>query len=291
MDGSDKIKAALKRIEEGLETINTNEDWLKYLVFQSRFYQYSPGNTILIYMQNPQATYVMGYRAWNRLGRHVKKGSKGLAILAPCIKKVEVFKEPKDKMEYRDEEGEKEVRKVLSGFKIAYLYDISQTEGSDEELPVLVKGLTGNTDSEKDIYERLLSVISREFVVIEVVGTASKGSYNLETHVITIRSDLEYLQRIKTLIHELAHAYHFIMEPDKEMPRNKRELIAESTAYVVSEWLGLNVSAYSFSYIQSWLKDKKELKQIADTVQKIAHKIINMLAESDDSAFFKESEE
>ena len=194
-------------------------------------------------------------------------------------------------MEYRDEEGEKEVRKVLSGFKIAYLYDISQTEGSDEELPVLVKGLTGNTDSEKDIYERLLSVISREFVVIEVVGTASKGSYNLETHVITIRSDLEYLQRIKTLIHELAHAYHFIMEPDKEMPRNKRELIAESTAYVVSEWLGLNVSAYSFSYIQSWLKDKKELKQIADTVQKIAHKIINMLAESDDSAFFKESEE
>lgn len=291
MSGSDKIKAALKRIEEGLATINTNEDWLKYLVFQSRFYQYSLGNTILIYMQNPEATYVMGYKAWNGLGRRVKKGSKGLAVLAPCFKKVEVFKEPKDKMEYRDEEGEKEVRKVLSGFKIAYLYDISQTEGSDEELPILVKGLTGNTDSEKDIYERILSVISREFVVNEVVGTASKGSYNLETHVITIRSDLEYLQRIKTLIHELAHAYHFVMEPDKKIPRNKRELIAESTAFVVSEWLGLDVSSYSFSYIQSWLKDKKELKQIADTVQKIAHKIINMLAESDDSAFFTESEE
>lgn len=291
MSGSDKIKAALKRIEEGLANINTNEDWLKYLVFQSRFYQYSLGNTILIYMQNPQATYVMGYKAWTRLGRHVKKGSTALAILAPCIKKVEVFKDPKDKMEYRDEEGEKEVRKVLSGFKIAYLYDISQTEGSDEELPILVKGLTGNTDSEKDIYERLLRAISREFVVNEVVGTASKGSYNLETHVITIRSDLEYLQRIKTLIHELAHAYHFVIEPDNEMPRNKRELIAESTAFVVSEWLGLDVSSYSFSYIQSWLKDKKELKQIADTVQKIAHKIINMLAESDDSAFFTESEE
>lgn len=109
--------------------------------------------------------------------------------------------------------------------------------------------------------------------------------------MIAIRSDLEYLQRIKTLIHELAHAYHFVIEPDNEMPRNKRELIAESTAFVVSEWLGLDVSSYSFSYIQSWLKDKKELKQIADTVQKIAHKIINMLAESDDSAFFTESEE
>lgn len=291
MSGSDKIKAALKRIEEGLATINTNEDWLKYLVFQSRFYQYSLGNTILIYMQNPEATYVMGYKAWNKLGRYVKKGSKGLAILAPCIKKIEVFKEPKDKMEYRDEEGEKEIRRVLSGFRVTYLYDISQTEGSDEALPVLVKGLSGNTNSEKDIYERLLSAVSREFVVNEVVGTASKGSYNLETHVIAIRSDLEYLQRIKTLIHELAHAYHFVIEPDNEMPRNKRELIAESTAFVVSEWLGLDVSSYSFSYIQSWLKDKKELKQIADTVQKIAHKIINMLAESDDSAFFTESEE
>ncbi len=291
MSGSDKIKAALKRIEEGLEAINTNEDWLKYLVFQSRFYQYSLGNTILIYMQNPEATYVMGYKAWNKLGRYVKKGSKGLAILAPCIKKMEVFKEPKDKMEYRDEEGEKEIRRVLSGFRVTYLYDISQTEGSDEAIPVLVKGLSGNTNSEKDIYERLLNAVSREFVVNEVVGTASKGSYNLETHVIAIRSDLEYLQRIKTLIHELAHAYHFVIEPDNEMPRNKRELIAESTAFVVSEWLGLDVSSYSFSYIQSWLKDKKELKQIADTVQKIAHKIINMLAESDDSAFFTESEE
>ena len=291
MGGSDKIKAALKRIEEGLDAINTNEDWLKYLVFQSRFYQYSLGNTILIYMQNPEATYVMGYKAWNKLGRYVKKGSKGLAILAPRIKKIEVFKEPQDIMEYHDKEGEKEIRKVLSGFRVTYLYDISQTEGSDEFVPVLVKGLTDNTETEKEIYEKLLEAVSKEFVVNEVTGTASKGSYNIETNVISIRSDMGYLQRIKTLLHELAHAYHFVIEPDNDMPRNKRELIAESTAFIVSEWIGLDVSSYSFSYIQSWLKDKKELKQIADTVQKIAHKIINMLAESDDSAFFTESEE
>ena len=291
MGGSDKIKAALKRIEEGLDAINTNEDWLKYLVFQSRFYQYSLGNTILIYMQNPEATYVMGYKAWNKLGRYVKKGSKGLVILAPCIKKIEVFKEPQDIMEYHDKEGEKEIRKVLSGFRVTYLYDISQTEGSDEFVPVLVKGLTGNTETEKEIYEKLLEAVSKEFVVNEVTGTASKGSYNIETNIISIRSDMGYLQRIKTLLHELAHAYHFVIEPDNDMPRNKRELIAESTAFIVSEWIGLDVSSYSFSYIQSWLKDKKELKQIADTVQKIAHKIINMLAESDDSAFFTESEE
>ena len=69
----DKIKAALERIDQGLATINTNEDWLRYLSFQSLFYNYSFGNTILIYSQNPQATYVRGYKAWNQLGRYVKR--------------------------------------------------------------------------------------------------------------------------------------------------------------------------------------------------------------------------
>ena len=293
MSNADKIKAALERIEQGLETINTDEDWLKFLRFQSLFYQYSFGNTMMIFLQNPEATYVMGYKAWNKLGRYVKRGSKGLAILAPCIKKVEVFKEPENKSEYHDQEGEKETKKVLSGFRIAYVYDIADTDGSDEMLPVLVKGLSGNSDTEKEIYDHLYSVLSKEFTIQEVSGTASKGSYNLESKIISIRSDLEYLQRIKTLLHETAHAYDFKMNPEEDIPRNRRELIAESVAFVVSMRLGLDTSSYSMSYIQSWLKDKDELKIIADTVQKISYRIINLLAESDDPAFInlRESEE
>lgn len=293
MSNADKIKAALERIEQGLATINTDEDWLKFLRFQSLFYQYSFGNTMMIFLQNPEATYVMGYKAWNKLGRYVRKGSKGLAILAPCIKKVEVFKEPENKSEYHDQEGEKETKKVLSGFRIAYVYDIADTDGSDEMLPVLVKGLSGNSDTEKEIYDHLYSVLSKEFTIQEVSGTASKGSYNLESKIISIRSDLEYLQRIKTLLHETAHAYDFKMNPEEDIPRNRRELIAESVAMVVSMRLGLDTSSYSLSYIQSWLKNKEELKTIADTVQKVSYKIINMLAESDDSAFsnLKESED
>ena len=286
MNNAEKIKAALNRIEEGLATINTNEDWLKFLKFQSLFYRYSYGNTILIFLQNPEASYVMGYKSWNKLGRYVRKGSKGLAILAPCIKKVEVFKEPENKSEYHDQKGEKETKKVISGFRIAYVYDIADTDGSDEMLPVLVKGLSGNSESEREIFIRLMKVISKEFVVKEITGTASKGSYNLETGIITVRSDLEYLQRIKTLLHETAHAYDFIMNPEEDIPRNRREILAESVAFVVSMRLGLDTSSYSMSYIQSWLKEKEELKAIADTVQKVSYKIITMLAESDDSAFF-----
>ena len=291
MSNADKIKAALERIEKGLATINTDEDWLKFLRFQSLFYQYSFGNTMMIFLQNPEATYVMGYKAWNKLGRYVRKGSKGLAILAPCIRKIEVFKEPENKSEYHDQEGEKETKKVLCGFRIAYVYDIADTDGSDEMLPVLVKGLSGNSDTEKEIYDRLYSVLSKEFTIQEVSGTASKGSYNLESKIISIRSDLEYLQRIKTLLHETAHAYDFKMNPEEDIPRNRRELIAESVAFVVSMRLGLDTSAYSMSYIKSWLKEKEELKAIADTVQKVSYKIITMLAESDDSAFFELKEE
>jgi len=99
--------------------------------------------------------------------------------------------------------------------------------------------------------------------------------------------------RIKTLLHETAHAYDFAMNPDDDIPRNRRELIAESVAFVVSMRLGLDTSSYSMGYIQSWLKDKDELKIIADTVQKVSYKIIATLAESEGSAFsdLRESEE
>ena len=252
----EKIQAALNRIEEGLDTINTDEDWLHFLAFQSLFYNYSFRNAMLIYLQNPEASYVKGFKAWNELGRYVKKGAKGLAILAPCYRKVEDFKEPENKSEYQDSEGEKVIKRVISGFKVTYVYDIADTDGSDEYLPVLVKGLAGNSEQEQEIYEKLKAFISTEHSVQEVTGTASKGSYNLATGVISVRSDVEYLQKIKTILHEFAHAIDFAMHPEEDISRNRRELIAESVAYVVSMRLGLDTSRYSISYIKSWLKDK-----------------------------------
>ena len=111
----EKIKTALNRIEDSLQAINTDKDWINFLCFQAQFYNYSFGNAMLIFSQNPNATYVKGYKAWNQLGRYVKKGSKGLAILAPCIRKVEVFKESENKNLYHDEEAEKEIEQKLKG--------------------------------------------------------------------------------------------------------------------------------------------------------------------------------
>ena len=291
MSNADKIKTALEEIDTGLATINTNEDWIHFLYFQAQFYNYSFGNAMLIFMQRPDATYVKGYKAWNQIGRHVVKGAKGIGILCPCIRKIEVIKEPLDTNVYNDKEAEKEIKKVISGFRMGYVYDLSDTAGDDSQLPVLVTGLLSSTDEEKALYESLISYVSKEYCVQECDCGSSKGSYNLETHVISINNKIEYRQKIKTLLHEYSHALDFKMHPDDDIPRNKRELIAESTAFVVCLRLGVDTSSYSFSYLKSWLKEPDELKEIADSVQKISYEIINGLAGSSDSAFLNLKEE
>ena len=275
----EKISAALDRIEEGLATINTDMDWLQFLYFQSRFYNYSFGNTMLIYLQNPQARYVKGFRAWNELARYVKRGSKGISILAPCFKKAKDNADAEDKADHEAVDDTKRA-KVISGFRIAYVYDISDTDGADEFLPVLVRGLSGNGVTEKELYDRLLEIISAEYKVTEVTGTASKGSYSLETGIISVNTDYDYMQRIKTLLHEYAHALDFKMHPEMDISRNRRELIAESVAFVVASCLEIDTGAYSISYIKTWLKDTDELKVVAETVQKISNEMINKLSES-----------
>lgn len=277
----EKIKAALEQIEKGIAAIDTDKDWLQFLTFQSRFYSYSIGNTMLIYKQNPDASFVKGYRAWNDLGRYVKKGSKGIAILAPCVRKAKDDDKLADRTVCKRDTEEKD-KKVVAGFRIAYVYDIADTAGSDEFLPVLVKGLAGNSDRERVIYEKLRDIISQEHLVLEVTGTVPKGSYNIETGIISINTDYDYLQRIKTLLHECAHAVDFTMNPGEDIKKNVRELIAESVAFVVMQYMRFDTSAYSIGYIKSWMKDAEELKNVAATVQKIACWIIDKLLEAMD---------
>lgn len=277
----EKIKAAFEQIEKGIAAIDTDKDWLQFLTFQSRFYSYSVGNTMLIYQQNPQASFVKGYRAWNDLARYVKKGSKGIAILAPCVRKAKSEDDIVDRLNCKNDADEKD-KKVVTGFRIAYVYDIADTDGSDEFLPVLVKGVSGNSDRERTIYEELRDIASQEHLVLEVSGTVPKGSYNIETGIISINTDYDYLQRIKTLLHEYAHAVDFTMNPAEDIKKNVRELVAESVAFVVMQYLGFDTSAYSIGYIKSWLKDAEELKNVAVTVQKIACRIIDKLSEDMD---------
>ena len=93
------------------------------------------------------------------------------------------------------------------------------------------------------------------------------------------------VNQLNALLHEYAHCIDFGMHPEKEISRNRRELVAESAAYVVSLHLGIDTSAYSLGYLKTWMAEKDELKKVADTVQKVAAQIIDELAGSDDPAF------
>lgn len=123
MSNADKIKTALEVIDTGLATINTNEDWIHFLSFQAQFYNYSFGNAMLIYTQRPDATYVKGCKAWNKICHHVVNGAKGIGILCPCTRKIEVIKEPTDTNVYNDKEAEKEIKEVISGFRMGYVFE------------------------------------------------------------------------------------------------------------------------------------------------------------------------
>ena len=145
-------------------------------------------------------------------------------------------------------------------------------------------------EGEKELYEQLKIIISKEYEVKEVLGMIEKGSYNLKTGVICVKAEMEYLYKIKTLLHEYAHAIDFTIHPELEIRRNQREVVAESVAFLVSLRLGLDTSRESISYIKSWLNHEDELYQIIDMVREIALMVISYLENSSEFTFYIDKE-
>jgi hypothetical protein len=262
-----KVREALQKIEEGVTELLNSEKWRKYLEFQANFHQYSWGNCILILLQFPKATCVAGIKTWNKLGRYVKKGEKGIAIVAPCYKKEKV----------KTEEGEEKEVMVLTGFRTVYVFDISQTEGKplpDVKLARIIQG-------ETHLYLLLKQVCPfrvEEKEDLGVNGCFSRG-------MIKIRKDLPTAQKTKTLIHEWAHG---IMHGDfvARFERQQIELEAESVAFSVCHVLGLDTSEYTFGYLAGWGGEDavKLLKESADRIQKATHQILSVIEATNQSS-------
>ncbi len=144
-----------------------------------------------------------------------------------------------------------------------------------------------------EIYSHIQSAISESFVIKELSGIPYKGSYNLESETITIKSELDEMLKMRTLLHETAHALDFTTAPTVNMPRNQHELIAESSAYIVLLKLGFDTAIYSVGYLKSWMTDKEELTAIINRIYEISYRIIMLLAKADASDFSitEESEE
>ncbi len=281
---TDRIKELTDKLEAGIKEVFTSGRYREYLSAMNKFHSYSYNNSLLILMQKPEASYVAGFKTWETLGRHVKKGEKGITILAPCpyksVNYVDVI-EPDTGQVKRDEQGNvMKERKEISraSFKAISIFDISQTEG--KPLPELVKELQGEIPDYKILMDSIRDVAPVP-IRFDVWNETKKGYYDLENQEIVIKSGMSDLQTIKTAIHETTHS---ILQKDKEHTKDSRtmEVEAESVAFICCQHLGLDTSDYSFGYLAGWSSNKElpELKASLQTIQKTAHGVIEQLAKA-----------
>lgn len=260
---SNKTAEIIQMMEQGVKDVFTSDRFKDYLSFCSRFYQYSFGNTILILMQMPKATYVAGYNSWLKMNRFVNKGEHGIRILAPCIKKSTVT----------DENGIESVIYSANYFRSVTVFDISQTSG--EDVPTICDELNGQIEDADDIVGKIASA-SDYPVEYGDTGTAYGYFSNLEKRIV-LKNGLADTQRIKTLTHEVAHSLLWEKDEEQKADRADREIEAEATAYIVCSRLGIDTSSYSFEYIASWSHDQdvKALKRLLGNIQSAAQTILD----------------
>lgn len=261
---SELTKKYIEELDQGIRSLFTSRKWQDYLIFLSRFHAYSVNNTLAIYVQRPDASLVASFSDWRKRGRYVKRGEKGIQIIAPHTYKVE---DP--------DTGEE---KQFLGFHLAYCFDISQTDG--DELPESpCRTLDAVVDGYIQLRDALCAISPAPVTYAHIDGNAN-GYYELDECCIVVSDSLPEMQSIKTTIHEIAHAWLHSRGGDEEKVNQRtREVQAESVAYTVCRYLGLDTSDYSFGYIASWSKKQSldELKASIGAITRTADQIIKDL--------------
>lgn len=269
---NEKVKELFNKLEEGVKQVYDSENYKNMLTVMSKFHKYSANNCILILMQCPNATLVAGYKSWQtNFKRQVKKGEKAIQILAPSKRKY-----TKKETDEDGNETEKEIEYMA--FYPTNVFDISQTEG--EDLPTICNELKGDVDGFKNLFEGIKKATTANVSIGEVDGQA-KGYFSHKDNEIVVKEGMEQTQTIKTLIHEVAHSIlHCDGGEQENADKQTKEVQAESVAYIVANYLGIDTSDYSFGYVAGWSsgKEVKELKASLDVIQKTANKIISCVA-------------
>ena len=280
-----QLKEISERLEQGVKEIFTSERYTEYLNTMSKFHNYSFNNTLLITMQKPEATLVAGYQAWQKkFNRHVKRGEKGIQIIAPALirEKQEIEKiDPVTKEPVIGDDGQPEteiVEMVIPRFRVTTVFDVSQTEG--EPIAELeVPELTGSVQFYDTFMQALQNISPVPIRMMEIEGEA-KGYYHQTEKYIAIKEDMSNVQTMKTGVHEVSHALlhdREVMDAEGILKdRTTKEVEAESIAYIVCNHFGLDTSEYSFTYIASWCesRDMKALKASMDTIRKTSSEVI-----------------
>jgi len=287
-----KIKNLHTEIGAAVAALVADPAWRAMLDTAAKFHRYSLSNQLLIAAQAERRgfapTRVAGFHAWESLGRSVRKGERGLAILAPCSNKPAGDNDSPEAGGGGEQPATppESTRRVLRGFRVAHVFDLCQTDG--DELPdVLPELLTGGAP------DRLWDGLTEQ---IETAGyrvargdcpSGVNGVTDRLTRTVTVRADVDDAQAVKTLAHELAHigCGHLAPGYDYGGCRGQAEAEAESVACIVTAWAGLDTAAYTIPYLARWSGgDPAVVHAAAKTVTAVAHAVIDAVNPATDAA-------
>lgn len=281
----EKMKEITDRLETGISELFESERYKEYLTTLSKLHSYSATNTLLIYLQKPDAQMVAGMTTWNQLHRYINKGEHGICILAPCPYKKYVDAAVLDengnpKLDSDGKEILEKKKVIVDYYKPVYVYDISQTNGKPIETlqPVVL------ADSVSD-YEKIMSALTEIApcpVTFEKIESGANGYFSPGENRIAIKEGMPEALTVRCLIHEIGHSILHNLDADANgKDRQTKEVEAESVSFCVAQFLNIPTEEYSFPYIAGWSTGKKTevLKQSLDTVRTCANQLINQLSE------------
>lgn len=270
------VEDLLQELILNVDALTSSKQYRDYLKVATHFPTYSVHNLLLIFKQFPQATFVAGYATWKSFGRHVKKGEKGIKILAPITQTQTVI----------DEVTQLATKETTVGFRRVCVFDISQTEG--RPLPKIMKPKTlhGECDIYDEAKNRLETALGYHIQPAKLeAGATGKCSY--ESKTIYIHDTCDSRQAFKTMIHECAHVFlheklrlHTPTNDFEKLLASKqsiREMEAESVSYIVCSRMGIDCSEYSFPYIALWKKKESFLVQSLKRITNISLTMIQLL--------------
>ena len=270
MNSENIKKVTNQAIDQLVAALNQGrtETLTQYLAAIGRFHRYSLRNVMLIASQKPTATHVAGFHGWHKLGRFVKKGEKGILILAPIVRRKHE----------NAEQNETDESSTAVCFRAAYVFDISQTDGQD--LPEI-----GSVHGDPREYrDRLGKFIAEQGIAFEYSQDIAPARGTSAGGTITLLPGQSPAEEFGTLAHELAHEMMHRDERRKSTSKRIRETEAEAVAFVVCHAIGLETGLASQDYIQLYEGDAKLLTDSMAYIQKAATQILNSIGAEGTSA-------
>lgn len=279
-----KNKISYSKLLEGIQKVIERGDYIDFLKSVKKLKNnYSLRNSLLVYVQNPNATIVKGFCDWNKLGRGVKKNPKTIFIYTPIKTKISKTIEGQQNVNGKEEKERNEngTVEIIEGIKYrrVAVYDIGDTyiKKGNKRIPILDDTL--DSDTTKNLYNTLLE-ISPVPVLLEEINGVKKGYYDKKEQKIVIKQSLSQDDKTAVLIHELCHCLYddFVYKTD----RNKSEIFVESVAFLVADYFNFDTSLCSFGYIINWAhNDIKEFMSLSNKIKETADEFIDLIKNND----------